>query len=89
VDFVITDDRMPGMNGCDLARMLLAGRPSLPGTARLSRADDSWRLDVSGVDNLTSRQALRISSQTKRKVVFPEAHLLTSLCSIAFERKTY
>jgi len=29
VDFVITDIWMPGMNGCDLARMLLAGRPSL------------------------------------------------------------
>ena len=27
--FVITDIRMPGMNGCDLARMLLAERPSL------------------------------------------------------------
>ena len=30
VDFVITDIRMPGMNGCDLARMLLAERPGLP-----------------------------------------------------------
>ena len=30
VDLVITDFQMPGMNGCELAQMLLAARPSLP-----------------------------------------------------------
>ena len=30
VDVVITDVKMPGMSGCELARMLVAVHPTLP-----------------------------------------------------------